>query len=102
MNDEKYSCHDVHRDVLYVLVLAEFCMEVFDGGKCQRHYFSFISGIVAQFFEFKRAIGIFSQARGQNFVALKARVVAQGACMLNNIQPVTSESPKMSGKQIID
>ncbi|XP_066018874.1 uncharacterized protein [Pocillopora verrucosa] len=31
MNDEKYSCHDVHRDVLYVLVLAEFCMEVFDG-----------------------------------------------------------------------
>ena len=35
-------------------------------------------------------------------MALKARVVAQGACMLNNIQLVTSESPKMSGKQIID
>ena len=30
--------------------LAEFCMEMFDGGKWQRqHYFNFIFGIEAQF-----------------------------------------------------
>ena len=40
--------------VMHMLVLAEFCIEVFDGGKCQRqHYFSFISGKVAQFFNVK-------------------------------------------------
>ena len=39
MNSEKYSSHDAHRDAL--LVLTEFCIEVFDGGKCQRqHYFT--------------------------------------------------------------
>ena len=40
--------------VMYMFVLAEFCMEVFDGGKCPRqHYFSFISGIVTQFLNLK-------------------------------------------------
>ena len=30
--------------------LAEFCMEMFDGGKCQRQlYFNFVFGIEAQF-----------------------------------------------------
>ena len=43
--------------VMHMLVLAEFCIEVFDGGKCQRqHYFSFISGIVAQFFNIKELL----------------------------------------------
>ena len=43
--------------VMHMLVLAEFCIEVFDGGKCQRqHYFSFISGIVAQFFNVKELL----------------------------------------------
>ena len=66
MNDEKYSCqYDVHRDVLYVLVLAEFCMEVFDGGKCQRHYFSFISGIVAQFLNLKGLLVFFLKQEGR-------------------------------------
>ena len=43
--------------VMHVLVLAEFCTEVFDGGKCQQqHYFSFISGIVAQFLNVKELL----------------------------------------------
>ena len=45
--------------VMHMLVLTdpEFCIEVFDGGKCQRqHYFSFISGIVAQFFNIKELL----------------------------------------------
>ena len=42
---------------MHMLVLAEFCIEVFDGGKCQRqHYFSFISGIIAQFFNVKELL----------------------------------------------
>ena len=46
--------------VMHMLVLTEFCIEVFDGGKCQRqHYFSFISGIVAQFLNLK-ALLVFS------------------------------------------
>ena len=43
--------------VMHMLVLTEFCIEVFDGGKCQRqHYFSFISRIVAQFFNIKELL----------------------------------------------
>ena len=42
---------------MHMLVLAEFCIEVFDGGKYQRqHYFSFISGIVAQFLNVKELL----------------------------------------------
>ena len=33
------------------IILAEFCVEMFHGGKWQlQHYFSFIFGVVAQFF----------------------------------------------------
>ena len=43
--------------VMHMLVLAEFCIEMFDGGKCQRqHNFSFISGIVAQFLNVKEIL----------------------------------------------
>ena len=83
--------------VMHMLVLTEFCIEVFDGGKCQRqHYFSFISGIVAQFLNVNFILYIFSQARGQNFAAVKAEVVAQGTCMSTNTPHVTLKSPEMS------
>ena len=86
--------------VMHMLVLAEFCIEVFDGGKCQRqHYFSFISGIVAQFFNVNFILYIFSQARGQNFAAVKAEVVAQGTFMSTNTPHVTLKSPEMIGNK---
>ena len=50
-------------------------------------------------FECKRAIGIFSQARGQMFAAVKAEVVAQGTCMSSNTPHVTLKSPEMSGNK---
>ena len=52
-------------------------MEMFNGGKWQRQpYFSFILGVVAQFFKFYGATDISSQARGQNFSSVEAEVVA--------------------------
>ena len=50
-------------------------------------------------FECKRAIGIFSQARGQMFAAVKAQVVAQGTCISTNTPHVTLKSPEMNGNK---
>ena len=58
-------------------------MEMFYGSKWQQHYFSFIFGIVAPFFEFDIVIDLSSEVRGQNFSSVKAEVVAHRSSYFN-------------------
>ena len=62
--------------VMHMLVLTEFCIEVFDGGKCQRqHYFSFISGIVAQFLNVKELLVFSLKQEGRISRLLKPKLL---------------------------
>ena len=62
--------------VMHMLVLTEFCIEVFDGGKCQRqHYFSFISGILAQFLNVKELLVFSLKQEGRISRMLKPKLL---------------------------